>query len=303
MALVLIVGDSKDAQVERVARQVRRRGGRALICDTRAFPEAAFLSLGDGEVVWRRGRLSEPSAVYLRGLGASPLAPEFEQDLATRPRGLLAQCEEKAALLASMVLTLQACGVPLVNTLEANAQHRRKPYQLELLRARGLPVPRYLCTNDPRAARRFVREVGQAVYKPVAGGATVRKVEPEDLAEERLSSLATAPVLFQEYVPGVSVRAFVVGRRMVAAAEIRSSELDYRRDEHAVVSTRLTVGERAAAIAAARACGMAFTGVDFIRHPRGFTVLECNPSPMFAVFEDKTGLDVAGPLAAFLVGK
>jgi hypothetical protein len=30
-------------------------------------------------------------------------------------------------------------------------------------------------------------------------------------------------------------------------------------------------------------------------------VLECNPSPMFAVFEDKTGADVSGPLAALLL--
>ena len=46
---------------------------------------------------------------------------------------------------------------------------------------------------------------------------------------------------------------------------------------------------------------MAFSGVDLIRTAQGFKVLECNPSPMFAVFEKKTGLDIAGPLAAFLL--
>ena len=46
---------------------------------------------------------------------------------------------------------------------------------------------------------------------------------------------------------------------------------------------------------------MRVTGVDLIRGPRGFKVLECNPSPMFAVFEEKTGLDVAGPLADYLL--
>jgi glutathione synthase/RimK-type ligase-like ATP-grasp enzyme len=46
---------------------------------------------------------------------------------------------------------------------------------------------------------------------------------------------------------------------------------------------------------------MAFTGIDFIRSPGGSTLLECNPSPMFAAFERKTGLDVAGPLADYLV--
>ena len=59
--------------------------------------------------------------------------------------------------------------------------------------------------------------------------------------------------------------------------------------------------ERRAAIRAARVCGMAFSGVDLIRSDRAFTILECNPSPMFSVFEKKTGFDVAGPVADLLV--
>jgi glutathione synthase/RimK-type ligase-like ATP-grasp enzyme len=47
---------------------------------------------------------------------------------------------------------------------------------------------------------------------------------------------------------------------------------------------------------------MRFTGVDLIRSRRRFVVLECNPSPMFAVFEEKTALDVAGPLAKYFIG-
>jgi glutathione synthase/RimK-type ligase-like ATP-grasp enzyme len=129
----------------------------------------------------------------------------------------------------------------------------------------------------------------------------VRLVEENDLTDERLESLAAAPVLFQEYVPGTPVRAYVVGRRVPAAAEIISPEIDYRRQEDAVIPTALSREERAAALAATRACGMQFTGVDLIRMPKGFRVLECNPSPMFGVFEEKTGLDVAGPLAELLL--
>jgi ribosomal protein S6--L-glutamate ligase len=135
----------------------------------------------------------------------------------------------------------------------------------------------------------------------LAGGATVREVAAGDLTDDRLTALTLAPVLFQAYVPGIPVRAYVVGRRVVAAAEIHSAELDYRRGEESVVPTRLTALERRAVLAAARVCGMMFAGVDLIRSDAGFHILECNPSPMFAVFEDKTGLRVAEPLASLLL--
>jgi len=301
LSSVLIVGPGNDPQANRVARAIRARGGRVARLDSHVFPERTRISFRDGNLSVGGRRVEQPDSVYLRSLLCDPLHPEFHDDLTTRPYGLVAQTDEKYALLTSVLLTLERRGARLVNGLEANAQHGRKPYQLELLRACGLPVPRFLASNDPRAVRGFVRTVRKAVYKPLAGGATVRQVEKEDLTDDRLSALSMAPVLFQELVEGVSVRAYVVGRRVVAAAEIRSDELDYRRDEQTVAPTRLSAGERRAVIRAARVCGMAFSGVDLIRSDRAFTILECNPSPMFAVFEKKTGFDVAGPLADLLL--
>jgi glutathione synthase/RimK-type ligase-like ATP-grasp enzyme len=285
----------------RVSKAVRVHGGRAVWCDTAAFPEDAVISLRDGEIRIGNRRVPEVRSIYLRSLGCNPLAPVHAGDLIERPHGLLAQCREKHALLASLLLTLQREGVRVVNPIDVNAQHGQKPYQLELLRHAKLPVPRYIATNDPQAVRRFVHRVKRAVYKPLAGGATVREVEPEDLSQERLAALAAAPVLFQELVEGVAVRAYVIDGTVVAAAEIRSRELDYRRGEDEVALTSLTRSEAAAARRAAKACGMAFAGVDMMRSYRDHVILECNPSPMFAVFEDKTGADVAGALAESLL--
>lgn len=301
--VTLILAGRKDPEARRAATEVRALGGHVLRCDTAAFPERVLLSIRDGELRFGRRVFPLPKTLYLRGLGAHPLTSEFQKDLDTRPRGLIAQCEEKRAMLVSLVLTLQRRGVRIVNDLDANAQHSYKPYQLELLRSHGLPVPHWLATNDPKAVRKFVRHVGQAVYKPLSGGATVRLVEEDDLSDERLSALSLAPVLFQELVDGVSVRAYVVHRRVVAAAEIHSPEVDYRRDEHDVTPTQLRADEKHAVVAAAWACGMAFCGVDLIRHPGGLKIIECNPSPMFYVFEHKTGVNIAGPLARLLVGK
>jgi glutathione synthase/RimK-type ligase-like ATP-grasp enzyme len=286
-----------------VVSAIEERGGWALVCDTAAFPAETRVCLRDGKIVLGGRTLARlPGSVYLRGLSMSPLSPQFEEDLRTRPLGLFAQCEESSSLLASLVRTLQELGVPIINGLEANAQHSRKPYQLALLRRAGLPVPRWLATNDPDAVREFAKAMRRIVYKPVGGGATVQRLEPKDLTDDRLAALRYAPVLFQELVEGVSVRVYVAGNRAVAAAEIHSQELDYRRGEEAVIATRLTREERSVAVKAARKCGMRFAGVDLIRGKRRFVVLECNPSPMFAVFEDKTGLDVAGPLAELLLG-
>lgn len=298
---VLVVGGRHDPQAARVKRAIAARGGRAALLDASAFPDHVRVTFSPEGVRVHRRTLPLPGAVYVRGLACEPSSPHLDEELRERPRGLMAECREKRAILESILLHLSSLGVPLVNPPETNAQHGRKPYQLELLRAAGVPVPRWTATNDPAAVRRFVREVGDAIYKPLGGGATVRRVEREDLSDERLSALAYAPVMFQEHVRGVSARAFVVGRRVVAAAEIHSPEVDYRRDERDVVAVRLTAEDRRAAVVAARACGMAFAGVDFIRHGKGFCVLECNPSPMFAVFERKTGLDVAGPLADYLL--
>ncbi len=299
---ILIVGSPKDPQAKRVASAVRSFGGDAVFLNSALFPERAKFSLENGVLRVGARRYARPTAVYLRGFHAAVLAEDFERDLRERPQGLMAQMDEKSAFLISAMLTYEALGVPVVNGPWVNAQHSNKPYQLALLKRAGLRVPDWIATNDPAAVRRFVRQHRAVVYKPLSGGATVRAVTPADLAADRLAALRFAPVLFQKRIDGVSVRSFVVGNKVVASAELHSTELDYRRKEDAVVATALTPEERRMAVAAAKACGMRFSGVDFIRGPRKPYLLECNPSPMFAVFEDKTGLDVAGPFARYLLG-
>ncbi|MBI4560015.1 MAG: hypothetical protein HY706_20680 [Candidatus Hydrogenedentes bacterium] len=298
---VLIFSGPNDPQALRVRDELQLRGASVMLVNTSAFPETTRLSFRDRVLVYQGQPLPVPHSVYLRSLSCHPLTPTFQSELPKRPRGLIAQCDEKRAMLESLLLTLERRGARTVNRLEANAQHSQKPYQLELLRAAGLPVPRWLATNDPDAVRAFASDVGALVYKPLAGGATVRAVNAADLSPRRLRLLSSAPVLFQERVEGMSVRAYVVGQRVVAAAEIHSRELDYRRGEDTVVPTRLSAKLQEAVLTAAQACQMEFAGVDLIRFRAGFKLLECNPSPMFATFEKKTTTNIAGPLADYLL--
>lgn len=299
---VALFGAKGDPQIRRVRGAIVERGGQVFHLDSVAFPESVIVSVDEERIRVNGKPCPAPiHSVYLRSLGTSHRAPDLARELKQRPHGLLAQLDECGSLTVSAVLALESQGARLVNSPDVNAQHGRKPYQLRLLHTAGLPVPRFLASNDPKAVRAFVKRVKRAVYKPLAGGATVQEVEAGDLNDERLAALAYAPVLFQELIEGTSVRVYVVGNRVVAAGEIHSRELDYRRGEDAVLATKVSAAERRAALTAARACSMRFSGVDLIRTTRGFVVLECNPSPMFAVFEEKTGLDVAGPLAQYLL--
>ena len=66
----------------------------------------------------------------------------------------------------------------------------------------------------------------------------------------------------------------------------------------------MTLDERAALVCrrAAAVLGLVFAAVDLEVEEDGAPwVIDVNPAPMFAGFESRTGLDVAGPLARVLV--
>ncbi|MCC6142581.1 MAG: ATP-grasp domain-containing protein [Candidatus Hydrogenedentes bacterium] len=297
----LIFAGAQDAQAKRVLKEMRRIGGRVRLFDTNTFPGSPAASIEEGALRLGRAAMLIPHNAWLRGLAFHPLMPGSDGNLALRPRGWIAQCDEKRAMIESLIRLLALRGTRLVNSLEANALHSQKPLQLALLHRAGVPVPRSLATNDPAAVRGFARTLKRVVYKPLSGGAEVLELSAEDLTEARLGSLATAPVLFQEYIAGLAVRAYVLGRKVLGAAAIEAATLDYRADEAAALRpVKLTAEERSVMIRSATASGMHFAGIDFIRQTKGISVLDINPSPMFAVFEGRTGIDIAGPLAKWM---
>jgi glutathione synthase/RimK-type ligase-like ATP-grasp enzyme len=223
--------------------------------------------------------------------------------VAAAARRAYAAGRERRSFLAGFVSAMEASGTVFVNPPGTMAQHFRKLEQLDSLRAAGVPVPPTLATNDPAAVLDFAQDIGgPLVYKPLAGGGLCRRVTDADLGSDRLRLLARAPVLFQAEVPGRNIRVYVVGGGVVASYEIVSDELDYRGAESAVVQIALGVGEEDACRRASQACRMTFTGIDLRRRAEGsFAVLECNPSPMFAAIERRTGTaPVSRALADFL---
>ena len=114
--------------------------------------------------------------------------------------------------------------------------------------------------------------------------------------------------MVQEFVEGDNVRAFVLGGEVIGAAETVSFEgaaTDSRRGEIRV--SRVTLPEEAArtAVRAAALWGMPYTAVDFMRDEASgrYLLLECNSSPFFVNFERRSGCDISGRIADYLVGR
>lgn len=283
-----ILGPATDPQVVAVAAAVRARGVRVAVLDLGAFPAHGQLTVRDGRAAVAGRDVADVPAWYVRSL---PLPLPFRPQ-GPEPATAYAAGRERRSFVAGFVAALESAGAAMVNPPLTMAQHFRKLEQLDALRVAGIPVPATLATNDPDAVRAFAGELGALVYKPLAGGGTCRRLAAADLTPDRLGLLAHAPVLFQEEVPGRNIRVYVVDGRIVASYEIVADELDYRGSERDVLATEVSDGEHHACRTAAVACGMVFTGIDVRRRPDGtFAVLECNPSPMFAGIQQRTGDD------------
>ncbi|MFI6512242.1 RimK family alpha-L-glutamate ligase [Streptosporangium sp. NPDC050855] len=321
-----IIGPPGDPQVANVTAALRERGAEPVVLDLSGFPARSRLSLLDGTPSAPGVDVTAVRAWYLRSMPLPlPFAPwpgqggrpgQDARDDARGDRGGVTPEErereqrsayaggrERRSFTFGFVTALRHGGAVLVNPPETLGQHFLKLDQLRRLREAAVPVPRTLATNDPDAVAGFARATaGPVVYKPLAGGALCRRITPDDLRPERLRLLATAPVLFQEEVPGRNLRVYVVDGEVAASYEIVSEELDFRGAERAVLPEPPSEQERDACLRAARACGLTFTGVDVRRRDDGtFAVLECNPSPMFAAVERRTGsAGVTRALAALL---
>ncbi|WP_276254550.1 ATP-grasp domain-containing protein [Halomontanus rarus] len=308
---VLLIGPASDPQIVAVTQALEDRGVETTLWNVDSWPGDEPVTVEQRVGNTRLAVQGEPvdpaeyRTAYLRDLGLDPRYPAFEDEFEDRPLSMLNQLREYRGLLLSVVRWLSDHGVRVINPPQAMSVHRLKPWQLSTLAAAGVPVPETCSTNDPEAVRAFADRVDGVIYKPIAGGGHARPLEPSDLTDDRLSRLANSPVQFQERVDGEDVRVFVVDGEVVAAARIVSDALDYRSTDHDVERidrAELDPEIEDAAIRTADCLGLPFTGVDVIDADDRFCVLEANPSPMFATFDELAGTDVAGALATLLAG-
>jgi ribosomal protein S6--L-glutamate ligase len=99
------------------------------------------------------------------------------------------------------------------------------------------------------------------------------------------------------------VRAFIIGRRVVAAMERSAAEGEFRSNLHrggSALPTKLTPEERRTAVKAAQTMGLAVAGVDILRSSRGPLIMEVNSSPGLRGIEEASGRNIASRIIQYV---
>ncbi len=189
---------------------------------------------------------------------------------------------------------------------------RDKLRALQLLSRKGVGLPMTGFAHDVQNGRELIKLVGGApvVLKLLSGtqGRGVVLAETIKAAESVIDAFTElgADFLVQEFIKeagGNDVRAFVIGRRVVAAMKRTAAEGEFRSNLHrggSATVTRLTPEERSTAVKAAQTMGLDVAGVDILRSSRGPLVMEVNSSPGLRGIEEATGKDIAGRIIDYV---
>ena len=304
-AVLLILGTRTDPHVERVAREVERRGNVQVFVldyhhDTRFSLEQDTAgrivfringtTLPDRYLVWDRTKLLPGTELYIRGDETSS--------------GYAAQ--EWRAFYKLL------CGLNrerVVNSLESRSC-MVKPYQQVIAASVGFRVPATLVSNDKRSVQAFQRQNGyQLIMKSVSAGKVgtvgdggenipfvvmTMRVSPEDLEAATTEEIAYCPHFFQREIPkSHELRVVVVDDRVLAfridSQKHELSSLDWRKGIEVAGFAAVSLdGGTVAQIRAFMSRMGLFTGsLDLIVDPeQQVWFLECNQDGAWGWLDD-----------------
>jgi glutathione synthase/RimK-type ligase-like ATP-grasp enzyme len=299
---ILVLGEENDLHARHIHDVLVSRGVKAAYFNSRTFPTQSRISWNpqtqDGWLCLTTGeklQLSKIQSGYWRSFNGVyiPELPDAHQEAIA--------FNDASGLLRTL---LQTPAIRWVNGWQAYEFHKEKPRQLAVVNNLGVQIPHTLISNDPDLVSEFANTLDRAIFKPVYGGAHAKLITPEFLAPERLKlALKIAPIALQEFIEGTNIRTYVIGDR-VFSAEIQTGEIDFRDDVEAdIIPIELPPEIEQMSIAIARSLMLAWTAIDWRRHPTGtYYFLEANPSPMFIYFEEKTGYPLTDRLVDLLLG-
>ncbi len=215
----------------------------------------------------------------------------------------------------SVASTLAALGVPTLNRPEVLDTCGDKLRTALAFHREGLPIPQAAVAWGTPAALDAMPKLGYpVVVKPVTGswGHLTARVHDEEQGRTVLEHRAALPnpqqhvFYLQEHIdkPGRDIKSYVAGGEVVCA--IYKNAVDDWRTNTAIggapTPCPITAELNDLAVAAARAVGGGFLGVDILidQQERMFAN-EVNHTPEFHGAIDATGVDVAGRIVDWLV--
>jgi glutathione synthase/RimK-type ligase-like ATP-grasp enzyme len=309
--VILVVSYPGEEHTAKVVEHLARAGREVVQIDLADFPSRRAVDFGWSStgrpsfLVQHEGRwvdLARARAVWWRRVTGFAVDPAVRHG----ERAAFAHSETSQAIHGM----LDSLSCPWMNPREADAAAHHKPYQWSVAHALGLRLPRTLVTTDPDVAREFIaamhpaKVVFKAFLASIREWRETRLVAQEDL--DRLELVRYAPVIFQEYVPGVDLRITMVGE------EIHAAEIDVRNTSYEV-DMRMVVGEgrmRAVTLPGElqrklrqlqRRLGLVYGAIDMRRTEQGeYLFLEVNPAGQWLFVEERCGLPISQALAGYL---
>ncbi|WP_331449210.1 ATP-grasp ribosomal peptide maturase [Streptomyces prasinus] len=311
---VLVVTRLDDATADVVIEELGRRSVPVVRLDPGDFPDTVTVA----------ARVGGPGLMGGSGLGGEVRTETRSAALdgvrsvywrrprpCSEPEGLSEQdagwCARQARHGLGGILTALP-GAHYVNHPWRNRAAEYKPAQLSAAARCGLHVPPTLLTNDVEQARRFLRDHGPAVYKPLYNsdytgrdgqGLTVW-VEEVDMADLD-AGVGHTMHLFQSRVDKVAdIRLTAVGNRLFAVRIDGSPGLDWRRHyddlDYRLIDTPPDVAKAVHDYLAA--FGLVYGAFDFGLDAAGrWHWYECNPNGQFAWFPDPVTDRITAALA------
>jgi len=205
---------------------------------------------------------------------------------------------------------LERSGRILVNSIDAVLIAIDKFETSYRLQQAGIPTPQVVVVQDVEMGRSVLREWGRLVAKPLFGslglGVELLYDTPDGHAALPVLLERFGAIYLQEYVPtpGRDIRAFVVGPRVSAAIYRMATPGNWRTNIHQGAQAepcQLNDATANMAVAAARAVGLDYTGVDILEGPDGPMVIEVNGNPLWQGILQATGCNMADDIMAWVV--
>jgi ribosomal protein S6--L-glutamate ligase len=212
----------------------------------------------------------------------------------------------------AVVRQFEMMGIYCLNESQAIARSRDKLRSLQLLCRHDIGVPPTVFTRQADHVPDCIEKVEgpPVVVKLLEGTQGIGVVLAE--SERAAGSVVEAfhgldqNILIQKFIKeakGADIRAFVVGRKVVAAMKRQAVSGEFRSNLHrggSAAKFRLPAEYRKTALAAARVLGLRVAGVDLIESAEGPMVMEVNSSPGLEGIQAATRVDVANAIIEHL---
>lgn len=287
MKTLLILGPSSNAEVQLVYNKACECGHRAHIFNSQKIPDDISLDYSPNS-----GQCSiyiENKAIMIDTIHgvfwAEVMPPNTQQEHNIELAGAINY--ENTCLLQ---ILLSHTNINWLNPFKAIQFHRVKPKQLNLAKQLGANIPATYLGNNHAQIADFLLLHPQCLVKAIYSGISPFLLGPEQHEMHRFCEWAKYPVTLQEFIPGDSVRTFIVGDFMVSAllqqkgysthASIRASNAD---ENVKYIPMQIPIRIQQLAVRIMRAFHAQFIAIDWRLTPQGqFVFLEANPTPAFA---------------------